>query len=200
MKEAAERVIELTENDKTRFWAKVDKSAGPDACWLWTAAKRKTGYGLFYIRRAHGSHRIAWAMDKGPIPDGLCVCHRCDNPPCCNPAHLFLGTYADNNHDKEIKGRGNHASGNKNGARTKPERLSRGDAHYSRTHPERLSRGESHSRAKLTTAQVLEIRDLYAAGGITYCKLAALFGVSYANIGDIIHRRVWKHVGTNEVP
>ena len=130
MKEAAERVIELTEKDKSRFWAKVDRSGGPDACWLWTAAKRKTGYGLFYIRRAHGSHRIAWAMDKGPIPDGLCVCHRCDNPPCCNPKHLYAGTKVDNAQDS-IRA----------GTKYQPD-----------------NRGELHGMSKLTAKDILEIR------------------------------------------
>ena len=158
------------------------------------------------------SHRIAWIIANGQIPHdgsahGICVCHRCDNPPCCNVAHLFLGTNAENHRDKENKGR--QAKGEKHGsrlhpesrprgdthpARLYPERIARGDAHGSRLHPERMPRGEAHGRAKLTFKQVVEIRTLYAAGGITHCQLAALFGVSKAVTGDIIRRKIWKHI------
>lgn len=90
------------------FWAKIDKR-GDDECWLWTGAcDRRGGYGLFgtkKISKSTKAHRISWELANGPIPTGLCVCHKCDNPPCQNVKHMFLGTNADNVEDKVNKHR-----------------------------------------------------------------------------------------------
>lgn len=86
------------------LWGRVDKSGGPEACWPWTGARHK-GYGMIGIaRKKHGTHRVAYALATGD-PGDLHVCHACDNPPCCNPAHLFLGTHQDNMRDLVAKGR-----------------------------------------------------------------------------------------------
>jgi hypothetical protein len=87
-----------------RFWSKVDKSG---ECWVWTAkALCENGYGRFYVgKKPLRAHRYSWELANGPITDGLFVCHRCDNPPCVNPAHLFLGTHQDNMQDMVAKGR-----------------------------------------------------------------------------------------------
>lgn len=86
-----------------RFWMKVHKG---DGCWTWTAARDKNGYGFFRMngKQCH-AHRVAWILQNGQIRDGLWVLHKCDNPPCVNPSHLFLGTVLDNHHDMDSKHR-----------------------------------------------------------------------------------------------
>jgi hypothetical protein len=89
------------------FWAKLDRRE--DGCWLWPGKPhKKTGYGRAYAGDGvyTGAHRVAWMLVNGPISDGLFVLHKCDNRRCCNPDHLFLGTAADNAHDRDAKGRG----------------------------------------------------------------------------------------------
>lgn len=185
----AHREIKLSPSDEIRFWKKVDKN-GPTQphmtapCWVWTASKA-VGYGRFRVgNHLIKAHRIVWVIHHGQIPHdgsyhGLCVCHRCDNPACCNPSHLFLGTSNDNNHDKEVKGRGNHV---------------KGDNHYSRTHPERLARGEANKLSKLTAEKVIKIRSIYGDGALSCHQLGVLFGVTDSVINKVIRYKLWKHV------
>lgn len=118
-----------------RFWSHVEVGQ-PDDCWLWKLAPLNHGYGTYMLRpRIHiRPSRFTWTLSYGPIPDGLNVCHRCDTPLCCNPAHLFIGTQLDNVRDMTAKGRRvDHV-------------------------------GEAHPRAILTEADVRIIRDRLANG------------------------------------
>lgn len=165
-----------------RFWARVEKT---DECWLWTAYRLRSGYGWLRVNKVGWlAHRRSWALCNGSIPDGLFVLHRCDNPSCVRPDHLFLGTHQDNMTDMATKGRGAHGEGH--GMRKHPER------HPSVTVPERLARGERVNTARLTRGQVDEIRALHAAGGVTAKALGERFGVTPSNISQIVRGRTWR--------
>src|SRR5262245_56068801 len=113
-----------------RFWRKVERGDA-SVCWPWKAA-RSSGYGVLRVAgRNIRANRLAWELTHGPVPPGLWVLHRCDNPPCCNPAHLFLGSNEDNVRDMQSKGR---------------------------ARPPLPRRGATHPMAKLTLDQVAEIR------------------------------------------
>lgn len=144
------------------FWSKVAITANPDKCWEWQAYRRETGYGMFrYHRKTEFAHRIAWQLTNGEIPDGLIVCHKCDNPCCVNPSHLFVGTYSDNSMDRNRKGR-----------------------HYS-------TKRERNGRALLSQEQVDYIRQRYKQGGISQQKLADKFGVHQTTISHILLGMIW---------
>lgn len=97
--------IARMESAMRRFWGKVEKKSD-DECWEWKGAKLSHGYGAFNIGvRRISTHRFSWEIHYGEIPPGMLVCHKCDNPPCVNPKHLFLGTDTDNQRDKYLKGR-----------------------------------------------------------------------------------------------
>jgi len=159
------------------FWARVDRGTTPDGCWLWRGNRDMKGYGRLYVDcRAIRAHRIAWTLTNGPIPDGLCVCHRCDNPPCVRPDHLFLGTSADNTRDASAKGR--MATGERN-CMSRPEIVVK-------------IRGSNNHNARLTEDQVRLIRS--RIGRVGQRQLAREFGVSKGTIWWIASGRQWKHV------
>jgi len=180
-------------NAVSRFAAQVDRSGGPDACWPWTGSRNHGGGGgygqITFGGRTTGAHRVALELAYDVAPGHRCVCHRCDNPPCCNPAHLFLGTQVDNEADKASKGRS--ALGDRNGSRLYPERLARGDKNFARMHPERLARGDAHHQAKLTEADVAEIRRALAAGD-SQRATARRHGVSQRSVWNIAKGKTWR--------
>jgi hypothetical protein len=168
-----------------RFWHRVQKGSG---CWEWTGKPHSEGYGRAQVAPdiTEFAHRVSWVIANGPIPEGLCVLHTCDNPPCVRPSHLFLGTRGDNARDMAAKGR-QHLQRN-------PDAALRGDRHWSRRKPERVLRGTAHNQSKLTEPGVIEIRERFAAGeGRT--SLAKAFGVSPGNIDFIVRGQTWRHVG-----
>jgi len=169
--------MRIVGDDVRRFSLKVDRSGD---CWVWTGAKAPSGYGHFYFEgRIQPAHRVAWKLGGRSIPQGMILCHHCDNPPCVRLEHLFVGSSKDNYDDMAAKGRRGVAAGDRNG---------------SRLHLERRPRGEQQSQAKLTVDSVRAIRAAYAAGGETYASLATRFGVSPALIRNVIKRRNWGHV------
>lgn len=156
-------------NTPERFWSKVDQSGGLDACWLWQGAIGEQGYGVVrYEGKQWRTHRLAFTLAYGPIEEGALVCHSCDVRACCNPVHLWLGSDAANMEDMRLKGRARYLGGR---------------------------RGESHRSAKLTEADVLDIRERYAAGGVEQRDLADEYGVHRVQIGSILRGQTWKHVG-----
>lgn len=162
------------------FWIRVVKT---ETCWIWNGFINDWGYGKLSVRvdgriYSLGAHRISYEIHKGAIPDGLCVCHSCDNPKCVNPDHLWIGTHADNSHDRDKKGRQVPHCGDKNGARI---------------HPERMTKGEDNHFSKLTENSVREIRSL-CASGMGRLQVANIFNVSRDNVRMIVLRKTWKHV------
>jgi len=187
--------VKLTARQVKSFWEKVDKTGD---CWLWTAGKNKQGYGRFGIYREGRSfrinaHRVSYFISIGNINNDLLVCHKCDNPTCVNPSHLFLGTHKDNAIDRVNKGRNNSPTGDNHGLRKHPEAACRGDDCWMRKYPERRIVGESAFGSKLKTAQIPEIRSL-AKDGHTHLSIALKFGVTRQCIQKIVTRTHWKHI------
>lgn len=190
------------------------KSKQDGECLVWTGHCHRNGHGQsWYCGKPIGTHRLAWEIFNGPIPTGLQVLHSCDNPPCWNIKHLFLGTQADNMADMVAKGR--QATGDRNGARLHPETRPRGDRNGQRLHPERrawgdrngsrlyperLCRGAANPQAKLTEEDVRSILERYARGGITQQELASEHGVTVSGVNLIVKRKNWKHVSLTSTP
>lgn len=151
---------------RERLLSKVAIDSGT-GCWNWTAVKKEDGYGqIFFNGSARTAHRLSYEIHCGPIPRGVCVCHRCDNPGCVNPDHLFLGLQAENIADMDSKGR--RARGNKV-----------------------ANKGRAHPMSKLTEADILAIR---AAKGISQRHLAKQYGVSFQQIWRILSGKRWAHI------
>lgn len=131
-----------------KFWARVEKSA-PEQCWPWRGDKNHRGYGRF---REKMTHRLAYELVKGPIPEGLIVRHRCDNPPCCNPDHLLVGTYADNTDDAVERNR------LPTGERSGTAKITVEQVRYIRANPDNLTRAALVQRFGLSKCYISAIR------------------------------------------
>ena len=170
-----------------RFWDYVE-TAGPEDCWHWMGATIKAGYGRFHVRGNFTkpnsvedyAHRIMWEITYGPIPDGIQVLHSCDNPPCVNPIHLFLGTQSDNMKDAIKKGR------------LRPNLQKANEAR--KAHPGLNVRGESQGSSKLNSSDVLAIRRRYSGGDISQRKLAQEYKITQATLWSVLKRETWAHV------
>ncbi len=151
-----------------RFWRQVNKAG---ECWEWTSGLNR-GYGLITIQGPaktgksirQTAHRYSWELHFGPIPEGMLVCHKCDNRKCVRPDHLFIGTYADNGADMVAKGRSDKRKGEKN------------------------------PMAKLTPELVKEIRSAFTDETGQAGRLAKRFGISRTAILDVVNRKRWAHV------
>jgi hypothetical protein len=157
---------EFTPKQIDRFWSRVDRSGGPDACWLWTGATHFWGYGrVGLFDRVFLTHRLAFFLEYGWWPEPYC-CHACDNPPCVNPAHLFACTATDNMRDCCDKGR---------------------IARHNRLF------GEDHPRSRLTEGIVREIRQRRSEGA-SLRQLSTEYDILPSSICGVVKRRSWKHV------
>tara|TARA_R100000935_G_scaffold5325_1_gene12269 strand:+ start:22667 stop:23134 length:468 start_codon:yes stop_codon:yes gene_type:complete len=115
----------MSPTDEDRFWAKVDKTPGfgrNGDCWEWQGGQLRHGYGRFSVGQGEEkAHRYSYALAKGSIPDGMIICHHCDNPPCVNPSHLFLGEHQDNSDDKLQKMRHRYGDNSANSKLTEDQ-------------------------------------------------------------------------------
>ncbi len=145
-----------------RFFEKILKT---ENCWFWIGWRNSSGYGQLNNKNKHVlAHRVSWELHKGTIPEGLCVLHKCDNPICVNPDHLFIGTHKDNSMDRTRKGRN-------------------ADQH-----------GERSARAKLKEGQVREIICRYKSQNISQIELGKEYQISQQTVSAILCKERWGHL------
>lgn len=180
------------------FWTENFKVNEDTGCWEWTGnCDPRRGYGRLSINnRTYYAHRVAYFISYGEDPEQLLVRHKCNNPPCCNPEHLELGTHEDNSRDMILAGRSQ-----------------KGDRHWMKRHPEKFEEwrlaakgklnlpknGESHPCTVLTADLVKEIK-IRAGKGEGNRELAKAYGVTHSNISAIVLGKSWKHVKVKMPP
>ena len=153
----------FTQNDINRFFSKVNKL--PNGCWLWTDHHDECGYGKYRAnKRMFLAHRFSYEIHNGQIPEGKEIMHRCDNPPCCNPAHLRAGSHKENCQDRTAKGR------------------------------DILFSGERNGKSKLTSSQVLRIRELPLPPEV----IAEMFRISITQVKRLRNFQQWKHLAIQQ--
>jgi hypothetical protein len=153
----------ISDIQTTQRRLRANMAQTPSGCQEWTGCRGKWGYGSVRVKqKTMLAHRVSYTVFVGPIPDGILVLHKCDNPPCINPDHLFLGTNLDNVRDRNAKGR------------------TRGKSWH----------GETHPSAKLTEIDVAEIRKM--AGTLSQRKIAQMFGIRQSTVSNISNFKTWK--------
>lgn len=203
----------VTGKDLARFWAKVDKN-DPSGCWMWRSRRNKKGYGLLdFGHTPVRAHRLSWFIQHGKLSEDLCVLHRCDNPPCVNPDHLFLGTVADNNLDLAAKGRHGHAKLSECDVREIIRLIRAKESYGYIAHHFNVSGAvisdiacgkawkhvtggrirDEHGSAKLSTKDVLDIRSL-ATSGLRQSEISRHLDIPHSTISGIIRGVAWKHL------
>jgi hypothetical protein len=162
------------------FWSRVERGADGD-CWTWRGTRHWTGYGVIQrLGRQYRTHRMAWMLaNHRDVPEGMLVCHTCDNRPCCNPAHLWIGTCADNLRDCAAKGR--------NILQVDPTRAP------VLVKPSCRSIGARNGMAKLTDESVRVLRQLRAEGWRVK-DIAQLAGLNKNHLGEVLSGKKWGHV------
>lgn len=160
----------MRKNIKENIWNFIDKN-GPVVdiklrkCWIWLGYKTNKGYGTMRVNmKTYLTHRLTYELTYGKIKRGNFICHKCDNPSCVRPSHLFSGTHKDNMQDMFKKGRHNNR------------------------------KGENSNVSKLTERQVLEIRAKYKPKIYEMKKLAKEYNISFQNVSAIVNRKLWKHI------
>lgn len=167
----------LGEKAIDRFWTNVDVKGG-DECWPWLRYCNQDGYGRFKLNgKYEQAHRVAWTLANGLIPELFedlpsKICHSCDNPPCCNPNHLFLGNQLINLEDSAAKGRQSY-----------PQPWSKG-----------WCKGENHPKALKTEVEIKEIKLDLRENVLTHKQIAEKFGVSRPTISLISRGETWSHI------
>lgn len=159
---------QMTEQQKRAFWDKVNIRQDAKQCWEWTGAKKPKGYGNVRINKRYTTaHRVAWELANNmDIPEGMLVMHLCDNPQCCNPAHLVLGTLKNNTADMLLKGRVNRVP---------------------------IAVGERHGNAKMKNADIQTIMNMLARGD-SQSTIAKRFNVVQTTISKIKLKKSWRHI------
>ena len=158
--------LNITDELIKRFWSKVDIKS-EDECWTWKDSTVPRGYGHISIEsRPYYAHRISYCISYGDIPDGLLICHKCNNRSCVNPKHLYAGTSKDNIRDSINAGTFSEFP------------------HF---------RGDNSPTSKLTSIQVLQIRDLIDAG-VRHKDIAKQFNIGRSTVTGIHNKLIWKHL------
>lgn len=166
----------LSEDQKARFWRNVS-IGDADSCWMWTGCVDRVGYGIAHFNlRSWRAHRIALILSLGFDIGNLVAMHICDNPGCCNPAHLKAGTSKENSRDMVIKGRGYQ-----------------GEKHWTVRRNEDVPRGSHSHVSKFTDDQVRQMKQMLR-DGVPRKEISAIFGIKLTNLQSIVSGHTWRHV------